>query len=102
VYTIENAVYHILPICYGCRCRGRRKLTLELAQNAHTMFVKAPASERKEFLQYFLSNCTLREGKINPEFNEPFAQLHVTNTAWKASGAVSSDLSAVCSVWYPT
>gem|GEM_PF-4370179 len=28
VYTIENAVYHILPICYRCRFRGRRKLTL--------------------------------------------------------------------------
>ena len=74
---------------------------LELTQNAGNMFLKAPSSDRKQFLQKVLSNCTLSESRIHPKFREPFALLYDTNTRWKASGAVTSDLSAVRSFWHP-
>ncbi|MCD4707517.1 MAG: recombinase family protein [Candidatus Sabulitectum sp.] len=74
---------------------------IELAQHAGTMFLKASASDRKQFLRSVLSNCTLREGKIKHQFNEPYALLHDTNTRWKAYRAVSDDLSAMDSFWHP-
>ena len=74
---------------------------IELAQNAHSLFVKAQSVEKKLFLKSILSNCTLRESKISPVFSQPYAILADTNAKWRASGAVSSDLSAVHSLWHP-
>lgn len=64
---------------------------LELSQNAHRLFVKAPADEKKQFLQNMLSNCTLQAGSISPVLRQPFDMLYDTNSVWKASGAVSSN-----------
>ena len=74
---------------------------LELNQSAGRLFVKAPNNEKKPFLENLLSNCTLREGTIKPALQYPFDLLQDTNIAWKASGAVSTDISAVHSIWYP-
>ena len=74
---------------------------LELSQNAHRLFVKAPADEKKQFLQNMLSNCTLQAGSIRPELRQPFDMLYDTNAVWKASGAVSSNREAVHTVWRP-
>ncbi|NOQ22727.1 MAG: hypothetical protein GQ565_08795 [Candidatus Aegiribacteria sp.] len=73
---------------------------LELNQSAGRLFVKAPNNEKKPFLENLLSNCTLSEGTIKPALQYPFDLLHNTNSSWKASGAVSSDISAVHSIWY--
>lgn len=74
---------------------------LELSQNAHRLFVKAPADEKKQFLQNMLSNCTLQAGSISPVLRQPFDMLYDTNSVWKASGAVSSNREAVHTVWRP-
>lgn len=74
---------------------------IELAQHAGSMFLKASASDRKQYLRIMLSNCTLREGKINHQFNKPYALLHDANAKWKAHKAVSGDLSAMESIWHP-
>lgn len=74
---------------------------LELNQSAGRLFVKAPNNEKKPFLENLLSNCILNEGTIKPSLQYPFDLLYNTNIAWKSSGAVSSDISAVHSVWYP-
>jgi len=74
---------------------------IELAQLGGSMFLKASACDRKQFLKSVLSNCSLREGKIKHQFNEPYALLHDTNTRWKAYRAVNDDLSAMHSFWYP-
>ena len=74
---------------------------IELAQHAGSMFLKASASDRKQYLRIMLSNCTLREGKINHQFSKPYELLHDTNMKWKAHKAVSGDLSAMESIWHP-
>ncbi|MCK5036617.1 MAG: recombinase family protein [Candidatus Sabulitectum sp.] len=79
----------------------RAKGILELNQSAGRLFVKAPNAEKKPFLENLLSNCTLESGSIKPELQYPFDLLQDTNIAWKASGAVSSDISAVRSFWHP-
>ena len=68
---------------------------IELAQHAGSMFLKASASDRKQYLKIMLSNCTLREGKVNHQFSEPYELLYDTNVKWKAHKAVSGDLSAL-------
>jgi hypothetical protein len=77
------------------------KRILELAQSAHSLFLTAPALERKQFLNNLLSNCTLDHGTIKPKLIYPLGLLFNTNAKWKASGAVSSDISAVHSFWHP-
>ena len=79
----------------------RAKGILELNQSAGRLFVDAPNAEKKPFLENLLSNCTLSSGSIKPELQYPFDILHDTNAAWKASGAVITDISAVRSCWYP-
>ncbi|MCK5133971.1 MAG: hypothetical protein KAR40_17710, partial [Candidatus Sabulitectum sp.] len=49
----------------------------------------------------FKVNCTLERGTVKPEFAYPLGMLFDTNAKWEASGAVSSDLSAVHSLWHP-
>lgn len=74
---------------------------LELNQSAARLYDKAPKAEKKPFLENLFSNCTLRAGSIQPELRYPFNILADTNATWKASGAVSTDISAVRSHWYP-
>jgi len=74
---------------------------IELTQSAQSLFLESPIEDRKPFLQDLLSNCTLRDSRINPTFAYPFGLIADTNALWKSSGAVSGDLSAVHSVWYP-
>jgi len=74
---------------------------IELSQNAYSLFVTAPTSEKKLFLKSILSNCTLRESRIAPSFSQPFALIADTNIAWRDSNALSSDSLAMHSFWHP-
>ena len=85
----------------GKHLLSKAKGILELAQSAHRLFLKAPAPEKKQLLQNLLWNCTLDHGTVKPEFAYPLGMLFDTNAKWKASGAVSSDLLAVNSMWHP-
>ena len=80
---------------------GTARGILELNQSAGSLFVNAPNNEKKPFLENLLSNCSLSDGTIKPSLQYPFDLLQDTNIAWKASGAVSSDIPAVHSIWYP-
>ncbi|MCK5034421.1 MAG: recombinase family protein [Candidatus Sabulitectum sp.] len=74
---------------------------IELSQKANRLFLTVSGSEKKQFLKKLLSNCTLDHGTVKPEFTYPLGVLFDTNTKWKASGALSSDLCAVHSYWHP-
>ncbi len=80
---------------------SKSKGILELAHNAHRLYLEAPGPEKRQLLQNLLWNCTLERGTVHPEFAHPLGVLFDTNAKWKASGAVSSDLSAVHSIWHP-
>lgn len=74
---------------------------IELAQKANRLFLRVSGREKKEFLKKLLSNCVLDHGTVKPEFHYPLGVLFDTNSKWKASGAVCSDLCAMHSFWHP-
>lgn len=45
----------------------------ELAQTAYSSYIQRSASEKRELLNYVLSNCVLKDGKVVPTYREPFA-----------------------------
>lgn len=55
--------------------RQKAMRTLELAQSAHSLFLRQPPEEQREILQHVLSNCFLRDGKVEPEYRKPFELL---------------------------
>lgn len=75
--------------------------TLELAQEAHNMFVTAPSSEKCELLRELLSNCILTKGELDTKLTHVYAMIADTNAVWmekKAAGAENLDIR---STWYP-
>lgn len=70
---------------------------LELAQRAPALFEKQQASEKRRLLNFLLSNCTWKDGKLSAEFRQPFDILAVaaeSHQSKKAAGATSDDLFA--------
>ncbi|MEQ3746623.1 MAG: hypothetical protein ABNH53_10390 [Henriciella sp.] len=48
---------------------------LELAQNAHALFERQPAIEKRRLLNFVLSNCVWDDGQVTAEFRQPFDML---------------------------
>jgi DNA invertase Pin-like site-specific DNA recombinase len=91
--SIESSSYHD-PLATA-------KGILELTQNAHSLFLSAPAAEKKQLLQRLLSNCTLANSTIKPELKYPLGLLYHANIAWKSRKAVSSSHLAIHPIWHP-
>jgi site-specific DNA recombinase len=45
---------------------------LELANRAAELFKKQPASEKRRLLDFMLSNCAWKDGKLTATFRQPF------------------------------
>ena len=45
---------------------------LELAKNAHNLFIRQDSSEQARLLKILLSNCTFDRGSLSPTYNKPF------------------------------
>jgi hypothetical protein len=45
---------------------------LELARNARDLFDQQQASEKRRLLNFLVSNCTLKDGRLTAEFRQPF------------------------------
>ena len=45
---------------------------LELAHKAHALFETQPPSEKRKLLDFVLSNCTWKDGKLEAEYRQPF------------------------------
>jgi len=54
---------------------------LNLAQNAHQLFIAQPAKEKRRLLNFLLSNCTWQQGTLTVEYKEPFDLLAETVAA---------------------
>jgi len=66
---------------------------LELARRAPELFAKQEPREKRRLLDFLLSNCTWKSGKLSVVFRQPFDLLAVTNEALKrekAAGALSN------------
>lgn len=68
---------------------------LELARRAPELFARQEPQEKRRLLDFVLSNCTWKDGKLTVTFRQPFDLLAVTNEAIqkkKAARAPSGDL----------
>lgn len=45
---------------------------IELAQQAHALYVTKPPEEKRTLLRLLLSNCTLVDATLTPTYNKPF------------------------------
>ena len=66
---------------------------LELARNAHALFERQPAREKRRLLNFVLSNCTWEDGEVAATFRQPFDLLAET-TAIAASAAAEDQAKA--------
>ena len=48
---------------------------LELAQNAHRLFVKQAPSEKRRLLNFLVSNCVWKDGELTVTYKQPFDML---------------------------
>ena len=62
---------------------------LELSRNMHRLFAKQPADEKRRSLDFVVSNCSWKGGKLTPEFRQPFDMLAVATNQSQASGSAS-------------
>lgn len=56
---------------------------LELVQRAVSLYEKQTAKEKRELLNFVLSNSTWKDGQLTPEYRLPFNFLAVTNAETK-------------------
>ena len=63
------------------------KEVLELAQSAHILFLRQSPHEQRELLHHVLSNCLLRDGKVEPEYRKPFQLLAYAATEFANENA---------------
>jgi len=61
---------------------------LELARNAQALFERQPACEKRQLLNFVLSNCTWEDGEIVAKFRQPFDLL--AKTTFQAAAASSA------------
>ena len=46
--------------------------TIELAQNAHSLYLEQNSSEKRDLIKSLLSNCSLNDGTLCPTYRKPF------------------------------
>ena len=74
---------------------------LELARRAHLLFAKQESHEKRRLLNFVLSNCTWKDGKLDATYCQPFDMLAIAASnanAKKAAGVASDGLSEI---WLP-
>ena len=62
---------------------------LELARNAHALFERQTAREKRRLLNFVLSNYSWEDGEVVPTFRQPF-DLLAESTAIAASSRVGN------------
>jgi site-specific DNA recombinase len=73
-------------------------LMLELASQAHQLYVSRSPTEKREFLDFLLSNSVWKDGELTATYKQPFdilADMATEQARKKAVGDVSNGLSPV-------
>lgn len=63
----------------------------ELAQNAYSSYLRRSPSEKRQMLNFLLSNCAMKDGALVPTYRQPFDLIASAPAMTKESG--SPDLS---------
>ena len=74
---------------------------LELSRNMHRLFAKQPAAEKRRLLDFVVSNCSWKDGKLTPEFRQPFDMLAVANDQNQNPEAAEANQNRPNENWLP-
>jgi hypothetical protein len=74
---------------------------LELSGRMHDLFDQQPPEEKRRLLNFALSNCSWKEGRLEAEFRQPFDMLVVANEAQEVRMAESGVKTGVIEGWLP-
>lgn len=74
---------------------------LELAHRAHALFESQPAQEKRELLNFVLSNCTWKSGELTAKYRQPFDVLAVAVTAERQGVGGEMAETARNDIWLP-
>ena len=78
---------------------GVRLLTL--ARRAHELFAQQEAREKRRLLDFVVSNCTWRNGRLTATYRQPFDLLAVSAGAWESDKAAVGAAASVSENWLP-
>jgi site-specific DNA recombinase len=72
---------------------------LELARNAQALFERQPAREKRQLLNFVLSNCSWEDGEVVATFRQPFDLLAETTTIAAGSKTSKGTTSSKSEIW---
>jgi site-specific DNA recombinase len=72
---------------------------IELAQSAHRLFDRQEAREKRRLLDFVVSNCSWKGGKLTIELRQPFDLLAKTTTGAAASGVLKGGDFRQSEIW---
>ena len=75
--------------------------TLELARTASREYSRRSGPEKREMLDYLVSNCSWGDGRLDVEFKHPYALLAVANAEYRQKKAAGEPSDGLCQLWYP-
>ena len=75
---------------------------IELSQKLHSMFLKQPAHEKRRLLDFVVSNCSWKDGRLTPTFRQPFDMLAVAVSKNFPSETLNEIPSAKSENWLPS
>jgi len=74
---------------------------IELSQKLHSMFLRQPAHEKRRLLDFVVSNCSWKDGRLTPTFRQPFDMLAIAVAKNLPSELVSEVPSEKNEKWLP-
>jgi site-specific DNA recombinase len=74
---------------------------LELARRAHELFEQQPPAEKRRLLNFVLSNCSWKDGKLTGTFRQPFDMLALANGTAAAKVMEAGCARAGVDEWLP-
>jgi hypothetical protein len=74
---------------------------LELTRNMHRLFEKQQAAEKRQLLDFVVSNSVWQQGKIVPAWRQPFDMIAVANESAQAVGHVDLSENSLNQNWLP-
>lgn len=74
---------------------------LELAQRAHLLFENQPPAEKRRLLDFVLSNCTWKDGELEPEYRNPFDLLAFAASADRELQGSGRGENVKSEIWLP-
>ena len=74
---------------------------LELARNMHRLFAKQSADQKRRLLDFVVSNCSWKGGRLTPEFRQPFNMLALANVAAEDFESIETSQNPQNENWLP-